>query len=272
MKGNMMIFAPLCLLFCWMLPVESKKITFIVNLPEAKSSIRMSMVPDSVDDMYFGCHNKMMEMIKSTYFKKEDKMSPFKGIWKKAQRCANDKLKEKDEGDEALSKNHMQAICVYTSHEKFYKIFNDAVRTNRKEYGTSFPFHALHFWLTSAVQILNNNINCHTTYRRTDAKFSGDINQTIRFGFFASSSNKTTLTHFGKNTCFKIKTCLGAFLKHYPALGVYEQEILIPPYEKFKITGKKRGIFVEGLSDCEVVYILVSAGDNSNLNCKAAYL
>ncbi|XP_034750869.1 ecto-ADP-ribosyltransferase 4-like [Etheostoma cragini] len=271
MKGNMMIFAPLCLLFCWILPVESKKITFIVNLPEAKSSIQMSMVPDAVDDMYFGCHNKMMETIKSTYFKKEDKMSPFNNVWKKAQHCANNKMKEKD--DEALTKNHMQAICVYTSHYKeFYKIFNNAVRTNRKEYGTSFQFHSLHFWLTSAVQILSNNINCHTTYRRTNDNFSGGINQTIRFGFFASSSKKTTLTHFGKNTCFEIKTCFGAFLKNYSALKAYEQEVLIPPYEKFNITGKKRGVFVKGLSDCKDVYILVSAGVDSNLNCKAAYL
>ncbi|XP_078135330.1 ecto-ADP-ribosyltransferase 5-like [Sander vitreus] len=273
MKGNMLIFAPLCWLFYWMLPVESKKSTFIINLPEAKSGIRMSMVEDAVDDMYLGCHNKMMEMIKSTYFKKENKMSQFNNVWKKAKRCVNKKLQHKDKGDEALTSNHMQAICVYIAENpKFYPTFNDAVRTNRELYGTSFPFHSLHFWLTSAVQILSNNISCHTTYRRTNLEFSGDVNQIIRFGFFASSSNKTTLTHFGKKTCFKIKTCSGAFLKHYSSLGDHEQEMLIPPYEKFKITGKRRGPFVEGLNDCENVYILVSAGVDSNLNCKAAYL
>uniref|UniRef100_A0A8C9Y728 NAD(P)(+)--arginine ADP-ribosyltransferase n=1 Tax=Sander lucioperca TaxID=283035 RepID=A0A8C9Y728_SANLU len=225
------------------------------------------MVQDAVDDMYLGCHNKMMKRINSIYFKKENKMSPFNDVWKKAQGCANEKLQRKDKGDEALTKDHMQAICVYTSYyKKFYGIFNDAVRTNRTIYGISFPYHSLHFWLTSAVQILSNNINCHTTYRRTNSEFSGDVNQIIRFGFFASSSHKTTLTHFGKKTCFKIKTCSGAFLKHYSSLGDHEQEILIPPYEKFKITGKKRGSFVEGLSDCENVYILVSAGVDSNLN------
>ncbi|XP_028444637.1 ecto-ADP-ribosyltransferase 5-like [Perca flavescens] len=273
MNGNMLIFALLCWLFCWTLPVESKKITFIVNLPEAKSGIRMSMVQDAVDDMYLGCHNKMMEMIKSKYFKKENKMSQFNKAWEKAKNCANKKLKHKDKGDEALTKDHMQAICVYTSENpKIYGIFNDAVRTKRTMYGTSFPFHSLHFWLTSAVQILSNNMKCNTTYRRTKSEFSGDVNQIIRFGFFASSSYKTTLTHFGRKTCFKIKTCSGAFLKHYASLGDHEQEVLIPPYEKFNITGKTSGLFVEGLSDCENVYILVSAGVDSNLNCKAAYL
>lgn len=80
------------------------------------------------------------------------------------------------------------------------------------------------------------------------------------------------MTHFGKKTCFKIKTCLGAFLKHYPHFEKVEEEVLIPPYEFFRITEKIEGKDVrpEGLSDCELVYFLESAGVHSNLNCKAA--
>lgn len=226
------------------------------------------MAEDAVDDMYFTCNETMSEMIQKKYFIKENK-GEFADVWKKAQGCADKRYKNR--GDEALTKDHMHAICVYMSgYKAFHRSFNDAVQNSMSKYSTSFKFHSLHFWLTSAIQILNNDIKCHTTYRRTKAEFSGKINQIVRFGFFASSSNKTTLTNFGSKTCFKIKTCSGAFLKSHSTLD--EQEVLIPPYERFKITGKKKGLHVEGLNDCEVIYMLESAGVQSNLNCKVAYL
>lgn len=48
-------------------------------------------------------------------------------------------------------------------------------------------------------------------------------------------------------------------MKHYSAFWDLEQEVLIPPYEMFKMTAKKRGGDVEGLTDCEVVYVLETA-------------
>ncbi|XP_031696882.1 erythroblast NAD(P)(+)--arginine ADP-ribosyltransferase-like [Anarrhichthys ocellatus] len=271
MEGNMQMFAPMCLLLCWMLPVCSMKISFIVSLPEANLGIQMNMVETAVDDMYIGCNETMTTMIKDKYFKEEN-TGKFADVWKRAQRFVEKRLKNRDKGDEALTKDHMQAICVYTAeYPKFYGTFNDEIQKGMSTYRTSFPFHSLHFWLTSAVQILNNNKNCHTSYRRTHSQYSGNVNQIMRFGFFASSSYKTTQYCFGKKTCFKIKTCSGAFLKHYPCLGKEEQEVLIPPYEKFKIIKKTKGLYVEGLVDCEVVYILESAGVHSNLNCNAAY-
>ncbi|KAM9363645.1 erythroblast NAD(P)(+)--arginine ADP-ribosyltransferase-like [Symphorus nematophorus] len=251
-------------------PAGSKKISFIFTLPEAIRGIRMSMVEDAVDDMYFGCNETMTEMIKEKYFKKEN-TGTFAEVWKNAKDCVNRAENNKEKGDEALTKDHLQAICVYTSgHGKFYDRFNAAVRTSKKSYGTSFPFHSLHFWLTSAVQILSNDRNCLTTYRRTASEFTGDDNQIIRFGFFASSSKRKNLTHFGRKTCFKIITCHGAYLKNYPNLKNAEEEVLIPPYEKFSIK-KARNKFNTGLADCEVVYILQSEGFESNLNCKLGH-
>ncbi|XP_074486769.1 erythroblast NAD(P)(+)--arginine ADP-ribosyltransferase-like isoform X4 [Sebastes fasciatus] len=270
MKGTMLVFAALCLLLCWTMPAGSRKISFIINLPKANPSFQMSMVKDAVDDMYSDCKYKMMKRVKNKYFKKEN-TGTFAKVWKNALPCADDRRKRRYKEDEALTMDHMQAICVYTSGlGSFYETFNAAVRTNRTVYGTSFPFHSLHFWLTSAVQILNNNKRCRTSYRRSKAEFTGDVNQIIRFGFFASSSNKTKLNHFGDKTCFKIKTCSGAYLKHYPRLRDVEQEVLIPPYEMFNITEKIKDKSVEGLEDCEVVYILESAGVQSNVNCRAA--
>lgn len=232
------------------------------------------MMDRSVDDMYLGCRQEMMDKVNSEYLKQEQDMTPlFKDVWNKAEQHAKTE-------DKALSKNHLQAIWVYTSdYKKFYKTFNDAVRTQGgKKYGTpsdpsSFKFHSLHFLLTSAIQILNGNYKCHTTYRRTDHKFTGKVNQFMRFGFFTSSSNKSDLISFGKKTCFKITTCSGASLKNYSAFPD-EDEVLIPPYEIFKITEKIKGQdkvrSLLGVESCERMYILESAGGKTSLNCKAA--
>lgn len=190
----------------------------------------------------------------------------FKKAWEAAKKCANKKMKER--GDEALTKNHIQAICVYTAGgpENFYMTFNEAVRTNRSQYSSSFPFHSFHFWLTRAIQILNNKNNCYTTFRRTKSKFTGDVGKVIRFGTFTSTSKLENLTTFGHTTCFKIRNCHGAYLKQYPKLGDKEQEVLIPPYEKFAII--RKGTFRKKLSDCEIVYVLNSTGVQSNLDCQ----
>ncbi|TKS65802.1 Ecto-ADP-ribosyltransferase 5 [Collichthys lucidus] len=255
MKGNMQILTTMCALLCWMQPISSKKISDIFGpQQDANQVIPLSMVEDAVKD---------------NYFEKELTSEIFGKAWKQAKDCATRSLERKRKEDVALTENHMQAICLYTSdYEKFYKKFNEAVRTNRKIYGTCFPFHSLHFWLTSAVQILNNNKMCTTTYRRTNDIYDTN-DKMIRFGFFASSSYTTDLTQFGNKSCFKIKTCFGAFLKDYPHLGSNEQEVLIPPYEKFTIT-KAKNRFVKGLTDCEIIYNLESAGVESNLDCRAA--
>ncbi|KAM8880394.1 LOW QUALITY PROTEIN: ecto-ADP-ribosyltransferase 4-like [Spinachia spinachia] len=269
MKGNMLVFAATCLLLCWMLPVCSRKISLIVHLPEAEPGIQLNMAEKAVDDMYLGCNESMTKRIK--YFEKKN-TKEFVKVWNKAHQCAIKRLSIRDKGDEALTKDHMQAICVYTSgYLAFYKTFNDEVQKGR-DTSTSFPFYSLHFWLTSAVQILGKGQpDCHITYRRSKTKFIGKVNQIMRFGSFTSSSMITTLTQFGNNTCFKITTCSGAMLKKYPHLGDREQEVLIPPYETFNITEKAKRGNVDGLRDCTDVYVLQSAGIHSNLNCNVAH-
>uniref|UniRef100_A0A3Q3GZL0 NAD(P)(+)--arginine ADP-ribosyltransferase n=1 Tax=Kryptolebias marmoratus TaxID=37003 RepID=A0A3Q3GZL0_KRYMA len=234
--------------------------------------IALSMSEQSVDDMYSTCSETMVGNVKNKYFTKETKSDLFKKVWQGAEKCANKSLSRKDKEDKALTKDHMQAICVYTgNNDQFYEKFNKAVRTEHKGYGSSFQYHSLHFWLTRAVQILCKNQNCHETYRRTKTEFVGKVNQEIRFGAFTSTSKLPSLTKFGHITCFKIKTCSGAFLKEYPRLGSHEQEVLIPPYEKFKITERcetEECKALQNLDDCKTVYVLQSAGVHSNLDCK----
>ncbi|XP_042259583.1 erythroblast NAD(P)(+)--arginine ADP-ribosyltransferase-like [Thunnus maccoyii] len=251
MKAHLLIFAAVLLVPCWMMPAGQWK---------APSSIPLNMVPDAVDDMYNGCTEKMERRVKKEYFRKEF-VGTFKIAWENAEKCSNKYSQD-------LTKNQRQAICVYTSND-IYAEFNKAVRTSRSIYGSSFRFHSLHFWLTTAIQKLNNK-HCYISYRRSRAAFTGNVNSIIRFGAFASSSLRTDLKQFGSKTCFQIMTCFGAYVKHhsnYPN----EEEVLIPPYERFKITKiiNGRGKFPD-LSDCEKVFTLRSSVYKSNLNCKAA--
>ncbi|XP_063740348.1 ecto-ADP-ribosyltransferase 4-like [Eleginops maclovinus] len=265
MKGNMWIFATLSLLLCWMMPVDSMVIRF--NFPLQKHNIPLSMVENSVDDMYFGCEKEMEYLVKDKFFPEEQCMKEFREHWRVAKSCA----KKKQRKDKDLTMDHMKAICIYTAHN-VYRKFNTAVRTKGCIYRSKFQYHSLHYLLTSAIQILNNNYSCHSTFRRTKDIYTGEVNQKIRFGSFTSTSYKPNLTHFGKKTCFKIKTCLGAFLKKYPVLGDHEKEVLIPPYEIFNITEIINDPNkIQGLEDCEVVFVLVSAGVKSNLNCNVVH-
>ncbi|XP_041867231.1 erythroblast NAD(P)(+)--arginine ADP-ribosyltransferase-like isoform X4 [Melanotaenia boesemani] len=249
---NMMIFTPLCLTLCWMLSVDSKRIP-------------LDMADQSFDDMYDGCNDKAsMDKIKEQ-FSKELTSGVYAQAWKKAQTCAVQKFNIRSTEDMNLTMDHMQAICVYTAIYAHLQ-FNTAVREQRKNYIKPFQFHILHFLLTTAIRILNPNHRCHITYRRTGVAFTGTLNQTIRFGFFASSSYIINLTRFGNETCFKIETCYGGYLKNYSQYD--EQEVLIPPYEKFAIKDIVRPPrYIKGLKDCKTVYVLESAGYKSNLNC-----
>uniref|UniRef100_A0A8C6S6L7 NAD(P)(+)--arginine ADP-ribosyltransferase n=1 Tax=Neogobius melanostomus TaxID=47308 RepID=A0A8C6S6L7_9GOBI len=164
---------------------------------------------------------------------KQMKDSLFKSAWKKAESCANKKYETRK--DKALTKDHLQAICAYTAGQpKLFEPFNAAVRRGRI------------------------NKLCRITYRRK-----------VRFGSFTSTSKEPNLLQFGKKTCFHIQTCFGAYLKDYSVLGKHEREVLIPPYEMFKIVKITKGSY-EKMTNCNTIFVLKNAGNLSNLNCKAA--
>ncbi|XP_043969789.1 erythroblast NAD(P)(+)--arginine ADP-ribosyltransferase-like isoform X1 [Gambusia affinis] len=259
MKPKMFLIGSLWLSLCCLLHAQGEKTGFPLD-----------MAVNSVDDMYSTCAAEMEAKVKKTYFEEEMKNNVFKKVWNAAKQCAEKKMKEIEPVDKALTKDHMQAICVYTAGgpADFYKAFNDAVRTDKQQYSSSFPFHSLHFWLTRAIQILKpNHTECYTTFRRTKDIFTGEVNQEMRFGSFASSSKLSTLTKFGKTTCFQIRTCHGAYLKNYSTVRDEEQEVLIPPYETFKIISKTKPPVLE---DCNTVYVLEPTGVQSNLDCQVA--
>ncbi|KAM9399067.1 NAD(P)(+)--arginine ADP-ribosyltransferase 1-like [Salvelinus alpinus] len=253
--------------------------TMMVHLrqPGFNSPISLDMVPNSVDDKYQNCTEKMYKKVQEEYLPNENSnVGIFKEAWMKAEGCSKtlmkrfQKDKSKYNSKDRLTHDHIKAICAYSGGQtQIYPVFNQAVRTNRTEYTTSFQFHTLHFLLTDAIRLLKlNQKTCHTTYRRTKVEFDGKVNKVIRFGFFASSSFLKNLTHFGEESCFEIKTCFGAYLKSFPKMGNREKEVLIPPYEMFKVTAVLKKENDKNLW-CDVVYKLTSIKPSkSNLNCK----
>jgi len=238
------------------------------NSAAAGQIFPLDMAPNSVDDQYVGCRDKMANLVKTKYLEDErsDSESEFTIAWKDAEK------KYKPPGDN-LTKNHSIAIYVYTSSIlKLYKHFNDAVRDDKKKYkNKTFEWYSLHFLLTDAIQILKKTQKgCYSTYRGTNVEFNKKVlGKEVRFGSFSSSSLSRDRTRFfGNVSCFVIKTCEGAALTKYSKLP-HEKEVLIPPYEKFKVTAVKTRRVQKDLW-CETVFTLKSTGTRSGLNCAVA--
>uniref|UniRef100_A0A8C7Y2V2 NAD(P)(+)--arginine ADP-ribosyltransferase n=1 Tax=Oryzias sinensis TaxID=183150 RepID=A0A8C7Y2V2_9TELE len=154
-----------------------------------------------------------------------------------------------------LNKFELMAVAAYTQA-------TPAVREQGPQYETTFNYHFLHFFLTSVIRKLHRK-NCYTAYRRTDVSFTQDVlNKNMRFGHFASSSlnpleSQFSKKVFGEKSCFVIETCFGADISPYSKFGEAEGEILIPPYEVFKITNIETRAKKKKLP-CEVVYTVKS--------------
>ncbi len=219
----------------------------------------LDMALNSVDDQYEGCRENMANDVETEYLKKELKKSDtFNIAWKKCEQFIKP--------EEKLTKNHVIAIYVYTDSQVFRDFNNDARSGYQNYKNKSYNWYSLHFLLTDAIQILKKENECIKTYRGTKDKYKEDVkNHEVRFGSFASSSRNINRTKvFGNVSCFEINTCEGADVSKYSKLE-REEEVLIPPYEKFKVTDiKKKG--QEG-AWCDTVFILKSTGRESDLNC-----
>ncbi|XP_032371270.1 ecto-ADP-ribosyltransferase 5 [Etheostoma spectabile] len=238
------------------------------------SVLPLDMAENSVDDMYDGCKDKMKEMA-TQYLKKEKKNNNiFKDVWDSSEKCVLDKFKKRKTN--SLEKHQLVALYYYTSGKgNAYLDFNNEVRTQRPVYKTKFGYHALHFYLTTAIRTLQKereikNEKCLTGYRRVDKYFSQDVqNKEIRFGSFTSASRLGYIKPelYGEKSCFEINTCMGADVSLYSKFGEAEAEVLIPPYEVFKVLDIKKRSMQPDLP-CEVVYKVKSTElPVSKLNC-----
>ena len=131
----------------------------------------------------------------------------------------------------------------------------------------TFGYHALHFLLTTAIQAktASGGNKCLTVHRRVNRYFCQDVeNKEIRFGRFTSTSLGRYATEaFGDKSCFKILTCMGADISPYSTFP-NEAEVLIPPYEVFKVVKIEKPT---SKRPCEVVYTVKHTRAYSKLNC-----
>ncbi|XP_039659719.1 NAD(P)(+)--arginine ADP-ribosyltransferase 1-like [Perca fluviatilis] len=232
------------------------------------SVLQLDMAENSVDDMYFGCKNKMKKRVTEDLKNEKNNNPNFTEVWDRSEKEVHWSIWKRF--TEVLTKKQIVAIRTYTD-EGVYGDFNAAVRTQGPEYNTTFGYHALHFLLTTAIQDIRakKKEQCLTGYRKVDKYFSENVeNKSIRFGSFTSTSQGRYLNakKFGNKSCFEIFTCMGADISPYSKVK-YEAEVLIPPYEVFKVVEIKKRSTMQPNLPCEVVYKVKSTGYVSKLNC-----
>ncbi len=221
----------------------------------------LDMALNSVDDQYDGCTREMAQLVERRYLKKElnNSRNDFKIAWQEGEK----NIKEPENN---LTRKHSIAIYVYTG-DKVFRDFNNETRYGKHNYTTeAYEWYSLHFLLTEAIQILNKTQKtCYDTYRGTKFRYNF-LNTKVRFGSFASSTfNRNKTKFFGTVSCFEINTCEGAEVTKYSKLP-HEREVLIPPYETFKVTSVRTKRDEKDLW-CDTVYTLKNTGKTSDLNC-----
>ncbi|KAF7223804.1 NAD(P)(+)--arginine ADP-ribosyltransferase 2 [Nothobranchius furzeri] len=207
---------------------------------------------------YLGCSQRKLIKVKRHYLPRST-ADGLNSTYTKL--CALKAMQSREFYDQP-SFDHFKALCAYTAGS--YSDLNQAVRTGWASDSTTFRFHALHFLLSDAIRLLKvNQRSCYTSFRRSRLLFLGKPGQTTRFGSFASSSLNKKLRHFGQRTCFEIRTCFGAYLKSYSDFDSDEDEVLIPPFEMFKIVS----VDTSGTNhlNCDVLYQLEPAGGLSTV-------
>ncbi|NP_001091143.1 uncharacterized protein LOC100036895 precursor [Xenopus laevis] len=200
----------------------------------------LDMAPSSYDDQYMGC-TEAMEAEIPILFKNESFLNKdFADAWD----CAN-KEWEKRKGSTKVpigfKDEYAISTLVYTNDKpNIYSPFNEAVRQagqSRDFYLNHFHFKALHYYLTRAFQLLDavESPTCYSVYRGVNIRFTAEPGESVRFGQFTSSSiDEQVALKFGDDTVFTIITCYGVRIRE---LSFYrtEEEVLIPPFEKFKV-------------------------------------
>ncbi|XP_006888539.1 PREDICTED: ecto-ADP-ribosyltransferase 4 [Elephantulus edwardii] len=234
---------------------------------QVETKIDFDLAPGSFDDRYQGCSKQVMEKLnQGDYFTNELKSRKgYSNSWHRAHLTwlSQAKTLPKD-----MTTAHAVAIVLYTLNSNISSDFINATRSAGRstwQYNHSFHFKYLHYYLTSAIQLLRqeiarkNGTRCYKAYHGAeDAYFKAHPGAVIRFGQFLSASLLREKTQtFGNQTVFAISTCLGVPVEDFSL----RKEILVPPYELFEvvnISNHPRGSWLE----------LQSAGNLSTYNCQ----
>lgn len=228
----------------------SETIAFALGLlfsltPQAQAVpiLLLGLAPDTFDDAYMGCWEEMEKKAMTLLQEEMAHHTLLRESWEAA-REAWERIQHGLTLPPGFKAQHGIAIMVYTnSSNTLYLELNQAVRTgggSRELYLRHFPFKALHFYLTRALQLLRGSGGCsgEVVFRgvgslRFEPKMLGDV---VRMGHFASSSLDKAVAHkFGNATLFSLRTCFGVRIQAFSVFPK-ELEVLIPPHEIFLVT------------------------------------
>ncbi|XP_046533858.1 ecto-ADP-ribosyltransferase 4 [Equus quagga] len=233
---------------------------------EVAIKIDFDLAPGSFDDQYQGCSQEVMEALnQGDYFTKELKASRnYFNVWQKAHLTLLNQEK-------ALPKNmnitQAVAVLLYSSNDNVRSDFARAMASaamSPEQYEHSFCFKYLHYYLTTAIQLLREDIVrkndslCYEVHHEVkNVSWKAYTGAIIRFGQFLSTSLlREEAQKFGNETLFTIFTCLGAPLQDFSL-----KKVLVPPYELFKVVNMSyhpRGNWLQ----------LRSTGNQSTYNCQ----
>ncbi|KAM9389024.1 ecto-ADP-ribosyltransferase 4 [Phaethornis superciliosus] len=213
----------------------------------AVSHLMMDMALNSFDDQYLGCREQVMEELeRGDYFQKEITANEdYLNLWKKAQEAF---LKSPVGLLREMHESHAIVLMAYTMNSSLHSQLNWATSragSSPEHYRHNFTFKYFHFYLTTAIQIMNQwqtskeNIGkrkCYQVHRGVkDLYIKATVGSKVRFGRFTSTSRLwNEAQKFGNETLFTVTTCLGAALQGF-SYYTSEKEILIPPYEIFLV-------------------------------------
>lgn len=238
--------------------------------PAASSEVTVKryidLSPYSFDDQYQGCSQQIMEELnQGDYFSEElETHWNYSKVWQNAHVKWLNQAKALPEN---MTIAHAVAILVYTLNSNVRSDFTRAMTSmgrSPEQYKQSFHFKYLHYYLTSAIQLLKatamkNDPLCYKVYHEAkDVNLDASIGATLRFGQFLPTPQLRKETQKIENqTLFTISTCLGVPVQYFSLKEV----VLVPPYELFEVVNMSyhpEGTWLQ----------LRSTGNFSTYNCQ----
>ncbi|XP_021265389.1 uncharacterized protein LOC110404905, partial [Numida meleagris] len=198
---------------------------------EGTPQLLMDMSRDAFDDQYEGCA-EAMEAAGPALLEQErarGKSRLFRRVWGRAgERWQWVKGALAPRLPPGFKDEYGQALIAYTDND-LHRVFNAAVRAAGRSWATynaSFPFKALHFYLTRALQLLRGP--CEAAYGTAvfrglaRARYALRGASPFRFGSFASCSfSRERAESFGQDTFLSIRSCFGVPIH---AFSLYTEE------------------------------------------------
>ncbi|XP_027710441.1 ecto-ADP-ribosyltransferase 3 [Vombatus ursinus] len=204
----------------------------------------LSMSTNTFDDQYLKCAERMeTKFVPKLLIEEKNNHKLFHSVWTEAT-SQWDLKKAQLLLPPGFQDNHGIALTAYASQAQrqtpFYQEFSSAVERagrSRDDYIYSFPFKALHFYLTRALQLLSRECSQsyrHPVYAKSLLTSSGPPGRDgIRFAHFTSFSVKPEPVS-DSETLFTVYTCFG--ISTEIVSDSVNGGILIPLNEVFQLT------------------------------------